>query len=262
MSHTSCQTSPPLPVDSGGKFENVLLSQTITLTLNTRLSFWLSFMPLNETFCTQPALPGPDGLYNTGDDVVDASAPITAYNIPAVVLSALDNLGLPRLVAGLLELANRGLANQPTGGASLSEINNGVDAINRGFDRCRFLVDCPGSKTLEIKIHAGSENTDVQTPSTENLPTKFGLAQNYPNPFNPTTHITLALPEATSWTLSIYNVVGQLVKRFDGATGGPAFETVEWNGTDSNGVPVASGVYLYRLSAGDFVEVKRMVLLK
>jgi hypothetical protein len=91
---------------------------------------------------------------------------------------------------------------------------------------------------------------------------EFRLEQNYPNPFNPTTRIQIAVPQAEQWTLAIYNVAGQLVRRFDGATGGPERVTVTWDGRDAGGAPVASGVYLYRIQAGRFVDVKRMVLLK
>src|SRR5437016_14261974 len=64
------------------------------------------------------------------------------FSVPASVLSALANLGLAPTVEGLLELANRALAVLPTGGASLSDINGAVDAINRGFDECRAPSIC------------------------------------------------------------------------------------------------------------------------
>jgi flagellar hook assembly protein FlgD len=70
------------------------------------------------------------------------------------------------------------------------------------------------------------------------------------------------VPEATSWSLAVYDVNGRLVKRFNGSTGGPRFVTIEWDGTNQNGLPVASGIYLYRVNAGKFTAVKKMILLK
>jgi hypothetical protein len=133
-----------VPLNGNGRFNNVLLGQTITLSLNVRLSPQLLNFGLAPKFCTQAVLPGPDGLRGTGDDVL-VNGSILMFSISNSVLNALTNLSLGitnSTVQGLLELANRGLAAQPTGGASLADINAAVDAINRGFDECRVLVDC------------------------------------------------------------------------------------------------------------------------
>ncbi len=88
------------------------------------------------------------------------------------------------------------------------------------------------------------------------LPSAYALSQNYPNPFNPTTTIELALPTASEYTLTIYNVLGQAVKTFQGfAEAG--YVTVDWNATDQS-----SGIYLYKVVAGRFEDTKKMVLIK
>jgi hypothetical protein len=87
------------------------------------------------------------------------------------------------------------------------------------------------------------------------LPTSFALSQNVPNPFNPTTKLGFALPNQTEWTLSIYNVAGQLVKNFSGNNIGNV--SVEW---DASMAP--SGVYFYKLNAGSYSDTKKMVLMK
>jgi|GEM_PF-942993 len=87
------------------------------------------------------------------------------------------------------------------------------------------------------------------------LPTSFALSQNVPNPFNPTTKLGFALPNQTEWTLSIYNVAGQLVKSFSGNNIGNV--SVEW---DASMAP--SGVYFYKLNAGSYSDTKKMVLMK
>jgi hypothetical protein len=88
------------------------------------------------------------------------------------------------------------------------------------------------------------------------IPTEFALKQNYPNPFNPTTNISFSLPEAGKAELTIYNINGQKVAGFAGDYDAGR-HNVEWDATD-----LASGVYFYKLVAGNFSDTKKMVLLK
>jgi len=88
------------------------------------------------------------------------------------------------------------------------------------------------------------------------LPAEFALEQNYPNPFNPTTTIEFSLRERADYTLTVYNVTGQVVETFTGSRDAGSYE-IEWNASN-----VASGVYFYRLTAGNYTETKKMVLLK
>lgn len=94
------------------------------------------------------------------------------------------------------------------------------------------------------------------------LPTVFALTQNYPNPFNPNTHISFALPEASKVTLKVYNIAGQLVKTLVNDELAAGHHTVMWNGTNSSGSEVGSGIYLYRLETEKFTSVKKMVFVK
>ena len=94
------------------------------------------------------------------------------------------------------------------------------------------------------------------------LPEAYALDQNYPNPFNPSTTITFAVPQAGEVTLAIYNLRGQLVQTlFSGAIAAGQHRVV-WDGTDSRGTKVSSGVYVYQLKAKDFVATKKLVLTK
>jgi hypothetical protein len=86
----------------------------------------------------------------------------------------------------------------------------------------------------------------------------YELEQNSPNPFNPQTTIRFSLPKAMSYELTIYNAAGRVVDRID-ANGQAGNNAVIWNG---KGGSVASGIYLYRLQAGSFVQTRRMVLVK
>jgi len=95
------------------------------------------------------------------------------------------------------------------------------------------------------------------------IPREFHLSQNYPNPFNPTTTIQFVLPTESIVTLEIYNMLGQRVTTLlnnEEFTSGSF--NVEWNGRDTFGRPVSSGMYIYRINAGDFNATKSMMLLK
>jgi flagellar hook assembly protein FlgD len=94
------------------------------------------------------------------------------------------------------------------------------------------------------------------------IPKEFGLSQNYPNPFNPTTTIDFQLPEATEVTLAIYNVVGEKVRILEqGQKPAGSYKAI-WDGRNDQGEMVANGFYIYRLTAGTFTAVKRMVFMK
>ncbi len=94
------------------------------------------------------------------------------------------------------------------------------------------------------------------------VPDATFLTQNYPNPFNPNTTIAFGLKTGGFVNLSIYDAAGRLVATLidESRPAGP-YATV-WNGNDRNGNPTASGVYFYRLTAGTFIETKKMILLK
>jgi hypothetical protein len=90
-----------------------------------------------------------------------------------------------------------------------------------------------------------------------NLPEDFALEQNYPNPFNPATKIKFALPKETQVNLSIFNILGEKVKELKNEVMQPGYYEVELNA-----LTLASGVYLYIIQADDFIQSKKMLLLK
>jgi flagellar hook assembly protein FlgD len=96
----------------------------------------------------------------------------------------------------------------------------------------------------------------------DEVPRTVALHQKYPNPFNPTTTIAFSLPEKVTVKLSIYDVDGRLVTTLvDGVLDRGRKEYV-WEGTNSGGNQVSSGIYFYRLRAGTTLLTKKMVLLK
>ncbi len=100
------------------------------------------------------------------------------------------------------------------------------------------------------------------------LPSTFALMQNYPNPFNPSTSIRYALPVDARVTVKIYDVLGREVTTLFNDVQQAGVQTLAWNGTSSNGSPVASGVYLYRMEATPngqgavFRSAMKMLLMK
>lgn len=104
--------------------------------------------------------------------------------------------------------------------------------------------------------------TGITTPAMENVVKTFQLEQNYPNPFNPSTHIRFYLPQEKFVVLNIYNILGQRIKSFQFGALATGEHEYTWDGTNSLGKPVASGVYLYELNAGNFYQTKKMFLLR
>jgi hypothetical protein len=94
------------------------------------------------------------------------------------------------------------------------------------------------------------------------LPGNFALGQNYPNPFNPDTEIRFELPTRAHVNISIYNLLGQRVRVLIDEERSAGYHTVTWDGRNSFGEGVSSGVYLYKMDTGNSVETKKMMLLK
>jgi hypothetical protein len=115
----------------------------------------------------------------------------------------------------------------------------------------------PASSAQTAELQDAFEAGDfVDADVTASLRTELG--QNYPNPFNPATTIKFSLAEPQNVTLSVFNVRGQLVSRLiDGEQMAIGPHTVPFVAND-----LASGVYFYRLEAGSYVEMKKMVLMK
>jgi hypothetical protein len=94
------------------------------------------------------------------------------------------------------------------------------------------------------------------------LPPQFSLQQNYPDPFNPLTTISYTLPQRSYVTITVFNILDQKVRTLVDEIKPPGTHEIVWDGTDQSGKPVSSGMYFYKLQAGDYVETRKMVLLK
>ncbi|MCL6097262.1 MAG: glycoside hydrolase family 3 C-terminal domain-containing protein, partial [Bacteroidetes bacterium] len=118
-----------------------------------------------------------------------------------------------------------------------------------------------GYSLYEIEVYNLTSPTSVNEKETE-LPFSFKLSNNYPNPFNPSTTINYEIPKASNVRIEIFNSLGQLVKVLTDSFHQAGKYSSIWNGDDSSGSLVASGIYFYRMSAEGFTLVKKMVLMK
>lgn len=97
---------------------------------------------------------------------------------------------------------------------------------------------------------------------TSTIPNKFELFQNFPNPFNPETTIKFALPVESEVTLKVFNIQGQLIKKVLEERFEAGYHQVVWDGTNDQGATVPSGVYLMKIDASSFSDVRKMILIR
>lgn len=140
-------------------------------------------------------------------------------------------------------------------GSSLGDVNLS------GTPLASVTVDINGTTRSATNPYMGAFEGDISLVSIDDLaigtPSDFRLSQNYPNPFNPTTQISFELPYHSQVRLDVYSTTGQLITTLVNETRPAGLHTVRFDGTG-----LASGVYIYRIVAGDFVQTQRMTLIK
>ena len=122
-------------------------------------------------------------------------------------------------------------------------------------------LNFPGGN-LMISAYITDQPVGVEEEKDSKLPVTYSLMQNYPNPFNPTTAIKYQLPENQFVKLEIFSALGEVVNTLVNQTQDAGEYTVNWNGKNRSGQSLASGTYFYRIKAGSFVEVKKMMMIK
>jgi hypothetical protein len=122
------------------------------------------------------------------------------------------------------------------------------------------------SNTVNAKGYVGFPGQGSKSlTSTLNItltPSEITLFDNYPNPFNPKTIISFSLPNESQVKLTVYSITGEKVKELINGFREKGVYKVEWNGTNQNGTPVSTGIYIYELIAGDQRLAKKMFLAK
>jgi hypothetical protein len=152
------------------------------------------------------------------------------------------------------------------------EVMNNIDILSIAFvitipagENMRWVLtdnetehELAGSGTIEIIGNA----SDFVLAKAPEVPETYVLSQNYPNPFNPVTNISYGLPEKSSVTITVYNLMGQKVAELVNEDRSAGYHTVVWNSVNLVGEPVSSGVYIYTITAGNYQSVKKMILMK
>ena len=150
------------------------------------------------------------------------------------------------------------------------------------FDWTQYTLDItvpndPEAVAMSIRLHAYSRFTgtvywdDLIFPAmgvltaVENdgfIPEEFNVSQNYPNPFNPSTTINYSIPQQSRVVIKVYDMMGREINTLVNEDKSPGYYSAQWNGENSYGSRVATGIYFYRVVAGNFTQVKKMILLK
>ena len=117
-----------------------------------------------------------------------------------------------------------------------------------------------------VNFYSANPLTGVQ-PVTKEVPTTFALTQNYPNPFNPTTTLAFSIPQAARTEIAVYDVLGRKVATLASELKAPGYYSVQWDGRNSSGTSVASGVYFVRMTARPdngtgFSAMRKLLLMK
>ena len=123
------------------------------------------------------------------------------------------------------------------------------DFSNSGYYQL-YVIDIQSGQELGIKSNLGL------------TPSNYLLSQNFPNPFNPITTIRYELPEDSFVDVTVYDMLGNVVKNLVNTNQSSGYKSVQWDATNNQGEPVSAGVYLYRIQAGNFIDTKKMIFLK
>ena len=185
-------------------------------------------------------------------------------------INVLDILGIANHILGLVLLTGDALCRADCSGDGVVNI---LDALADANVILGILDECPGGggckpvvtpEVMELMASLrpylsedGFAEIMALVKGEIGVPVEYSLAQNYPNPFNPATSIRYTVAGNVRTSLKVYNVLGQEVVTLVDEMKAPGAYTTEWDASE-----IASGVYFYRLTAGDYRATRRMVLMK
>ncbi len=203
-------------------------------TINSAPSFSSLQFPANESY-VNPESDSIEFKWTASQDLDDQNL---KYKLSIVnVFPKMEFIGLTDTV---FSLKWKELLNEYTQYRWTIEVSDGKSSV-AAVDTFAFIVGTP---------------TDISD-YTSNLPDNYELNQNYPNPFNPTTIINFSIPKNEFVSLKVYDILGNEVKVLVNEEKSPGYYETLLNATG-----LSSGIYFYRIQAGDFVESKKMLLLK
>lgn len=186
----------------------------------------------------------------------------------------IDNQSKTVILGLISELVNvRANADMKVAASGNTKIADLVFRIDEGYEASfeTFTTERPGHELtfiynenvdgkLTVQSIAPEFEVDVNFKNSV-LPDAYALSENFPNPFNPSTSFALSLPEASDYSIRIFNVAGQLVKTLEGHLDA-GVHTLTWDGTNNQARRVASGVYFMKAQANAFEATRKMLLIK
>ncbi|KAA3598111.1 MAG: T9SS C-terminal target domain-containing protein [Calditrichaeota bacterium] len=177
-----------------------------------------------------------NGNEGSGKDLVTYKIPVLQNEVYSVEIEACYQSVMPRFVNHLFTLSTNEIATFQ--GMYNNEINEPeiMSSVNFNVGTATDLIE--------------NENSILE---------QFALSQNFPNPFNPTTKINYQIPNGLQGKIQIFNILGEKIRNFELADSNGE---INWNGLDNYGKSVSSGIYFYEIQAGNFSDMKKMVLLK
>ena len=127
-----------------------------------------------------------------------------------------------------------------------------------------IVYGCTDSNATNYNPDANVDDgsCELSVNDSDVLPEVFALRQNYPNPFNPITTLRYDLPEQAIVNIIIYDMLGRKIAQLVSAKQEAGYRSFQWDATDMYGKSVSAGIYLYQIQAGEFVQIRKMVLLK
>ena len=145
-----------------------------------------------------------------------------------------------------------------------------IHTINTTYMDTEYEVGVTQYYRISAIDHSGNmgefsptlDMTLMWTDLDNTIPNEYTLHQNYPNPFNPSTTLRYALPKQSEIKITIYDMIGRKVRTLVNSSQNAGYRSVIWDATDDNGKPVSAGIYLYQIQADEYINTKKMVLLK
>ena len=208
-------------------------------------------------------------LLHVGNNQLTGLIPSEIGNLTNLTFLHLGNNQLtgsiPSEIGNMTSLFGMNLGNNQLTG----EIHESICGLNINFSNSLYFNIannqlCP-SYPYCIEEYVGDQDTtncNQVSIYDETLPITYNLHNAYPNPFNPVTTLRYDLSQDESVNITIFDMMGKIVKTLVNSSQTSGYKSIKWNATNNKGQPVPAGVYLYTIQAGEYRQTKKMVLLK
>jgi hypothetical protein len=191
-------------------------------------------------------------------NTIDASAYFFGDN-DAVTIPGLDGSGNKTEDGSGIRKFTDMIDNFSQTGTKILSTIDGLEVGSQIWDDTKYAAY--NAATSQAAVKAAYLGTDVKQIGTV-IPEKYSVSQNYPNPFNPTTTINFSIPKTENVKLIVYNMLGQQVRTLVNEVVNAGNQSATWDGKDSRGFSVSSGIYFYQLTSGSFTATHKMILMK